>query len=58
MFLTRKERKDAKTRHDKDRAQFLSSCPNHKDEGLFIIGVNSKEKDFKRREKRDARNKR
>lgn len=43
MLLRRKGRKDAKTRDDKERAQFLSNCPNHKDGGLFIVGVNSKD---------------
>ena len=58
MFLRRKEGKDAKTRDDKEREQFLSICPNHKDGRLFIVGVNSKDNDFKRRGKKGARNKR
>lgn len=47
-----------KKRDDKERAQFLSTCPNHKDVGLFIAGIKSKDNGFKRREKKDTRNKR
>lgn len=58
MFLRRKERMDAKKRDDKERAQFLSNCPNHKDGGLFIAGIKTRDNVFKRREKKDTRNKR
>lgn len=49
---------NAKKRDDKERAQFLSDCPNHKDGGLFIAGIKTRDNVFKRREKKDTRNKR